>query len=78
VITVYVQGREASDYRFTSALPVTILKLLSPTLIAKMDNKLDAPPDEPAAPGEDMHDEIEAHKISFDPARGASARSLRH
>ncbi len=78
VITVYVQGREASDYRFTSALPVTILKLLSPTLIAKMDNKLDAPPDEPAAPGEDMHDEIEAHKISFDPARGVSARSLRH
>lgn len=77
VITVYVQGREASDYHFTSALPVTILKLLSPTLIANLEHKL-ALPDEPAAPGEDMHDEIEAHKINFDLARGVSARSLGH
>jgi membrane peptidoglycan carboxypeptidase len=51
VITVYVQGREAGDYHFTSALPVTILKLLSPTLIANMEHK-PLLPDEPAAPGE--------------------------
>jgi len=36
VITAFVQGREAANYRFTSALPVTILKLLAPTLIDKM------------------------------------------
>jgi membrane peptidoglycan carboxypeptidase len=77
VITVYVQGREAGDYHFTSALPVTILKLLSPTLIANLEHKL-VQPDEPAAPGEDMHDQIEAHKINFGLARGVSARSLGH
>src|SRR5262245_12385861 len=38
VITAYVQGREAEHYHFTSALPVTILKLLAPTIIAKLDN----------------------------------------
>ncbi len=59
VITVYVQGREAGDYHFTSALPVTILKLLSPTLIANLEHQLVAP-DEPAAPGEDRHNAIEA------------------
>jgi hypothetical protein len=37
VITAYVQGREADNYRFTSGLPVTILKLMAPTLIAKLD-----------------------------------------
>jgi membrane peptidoglycan carboxypeptidase len=38
VITAYVQGREAENYHFTSALPVTLLKLLSPTLLAKWDD----------------------------------------
>ena len=33
VITAYVQGREAEHYHFTSALPVTLLKLLAPTII---------------------------------------------
>jgi membrane peptidoglycan carboxypeptidase len=37
VITAYVQGREAENYHFTSALPVTILKQLAPTIIAKID-----------------------------------------
>jgi len=36
VITAFVQGREAADYRFTSALPVTILKLLAPTIMEGM------------------------------------------
>lgn len=78
VITAYVQGREAGDYRFTSALPVAILKLLSPTLIAKMDNKLAAPADEPAAPGEDIHDEVEAQKINFAVPGRVSADALGH
>jgi membrane peptidoglycan carboxypeptidase len=37
VITAYVQGREAENYHFTSALPVTILKLLASAIIAKLD-----------------------------------------
>jgi cell division protein FtsI/penicillin-binding protein 2 len=37
VITAYVQGREAGNYHFTSALPVTILKLLAPTIIGKLN-----------------------------------------
>jgi membrane peptidoglycan carboxypeptidase len=37
VITAYVQGREAENYHFTSALPVTILKLLAPAIIAKIE-----------------------------------------
>jgi hypothetical protein len=39
VITAYVQGREAENYRFTSALPVTLLKLLAPTIIERLDHK---------------------------------------
>jgi cell division protein FtsI/penicillin-binding protein 2 len=37
VVTAYVQGREAADYRFTSALPVTLLKIVAPDIIAKID-----------------------------------------
>jgi cell division protein FtsI/penicillin-binding protein 2 len=37
VITAYVQGREAGNYHFTSALPVTLLKILAPTIIPKME-----------------------------------------
>jgi len=77
VITAYVQGREAGDYHFTSALPVTILRLLSPILIAKINNQLAAPPENPAAveqnppqtlppPDETNRDEtVEAQKIHF-------------
>ncbi|HXG50407.1 MAG TPA: transglycosylase domain-containing protein [candidate division Zixibacteria bacterium] len=42
VVTAYVQGQEAGDYHFTSALPVTILKLLAPAILAVLDGK--APP----------------------------------
>jgi membrane peptidoglycan carboxypeptidase len=65
VITAYVQGREAGDYHFTSALPVTILRLLSPILIAKMNNRLTAPPARSAAPGQESHEGIEAQKINL-------------
>ena len=43
VITAYVQGREAENYHFTSALPVTLLKLLAPTLLAKLDKNFKEP-----------------------------------
>lgn len=39
VITAFVQGQEAGNYHFTSSLPVTLLKLLAPSIIAKLDNK---------------------------------------
>jgi membrane peptidoglycan carboxypeptidase len=39
VITAYVQGRAAGNYHFTSALPVTLLKMLAPSITAKFDNK---------------------------------------
>ncbi|MGE5216309.1 MAG: transglycosylase domain-containing protein [Chloroflexota bacterium] len=38
VITAYVQGREAEHYRFTSGLPVMVLKLLAPTILARIEN----------------------------------------
>ena len=43
VITAYVQGREAEHYQFTSGLPVTLLKLLAPTLLTKLDKNLQQP-----------------------------------
>ena len=36
VITAYVEGRAAEDYRFTSALPVTVLKLLAPDIMRRL------------------------------------------
>jgi len=48
VITAYVQGREADHYKFTSALPVTLLKLLAPTLLSKLDKNFQQPPATPA------------------------------
>jgi membrane peptidoglycan carboxypeptidase len=48
VVTAYVQGREAENYHFTSALPVTLMKLLAPTLLAKLDKNFKEPP--PASP----------------------------
>ena len=36
-LTAYVMGPEAGKYRFTSALPVQILKSLGPTLLPALD-----------------------------------------
>ncbi len=36
VVTAFVPGEEAARYRFTSALPVSILKLLAPTIQARL------------------------------------------
>lgn len=41
VITSYVQGEESGRYRFTSALPVAVLKLLAPTLMARLEESDD-------------------------------------
>ncbi|HWP23538.1 MAG TPA: transglycosylase domain-containing protein [Candidatus Binatia bacterium] len=49
VVTAYVEGREAENYHFTSALPVTLMKLLAPTLLAKWDKHFKAPPAVPLA-----------------------------
>jgi membrane peptidoglycan carboxypeptidase len=37
VITAHVNGRAAERYRFTSALPVTLLKMLAPSLNARFE-----------------------------------------
>ena len=39
VITAFVQGQEAGNFHFTSSLPVTLLKLLAPSISAKFNNK---------------------------------------
>jgi membrane peptidoglycan carboxypeptidase len=36
VVTAHVAGRRAHEYRFTSALPVTILKMLAPSMNARL------------------------------------------
>ena len=38
VLTAFVPGQDAADYRFTSALPVSILKLLSPAINERLAN----------------------------------------
>ncbi len=49
VITAFVQGREAANYKFTSALPVTLMKQLAPAIIARMENRPIELPNPPAA-----------------------------
>jgi hypothetical protein len=43
-LVAYVAGPKAADYKFTSALPVQILKVLAPTLIQRL--KLEEAPEE--------------------------------
>jgi hypothetical protein len=50
VITVYVPGKDAGDYGFTSSLPVAILKLLAPHI----ENGWEQPLTAPAAPGRSL------------------------
>ena len=63
VITAYVQGREAADYRFTSALPVTLMKILSPTLMANINAGTARPNENPES---GIKGKSTPHKISFD------------
>jgi hypothetical protein len=51
VVTAFVQGREAENYHFTSALPVTVLKLLAPSIIDNLNKNAAATP--PTAPSKE-------------------------
>jgi membrane peptidoglycan carboxypeptidase len=62
VVTAYVEGREAENYSFTSALPVTILKLLAPTIIARLEMPAEALP---ASPAEKIRRKDTTQKINF-------------
>jgi membrane peptidoglycan carboxypeptidase len=68
VVTAYVQGREAENYRFTSALPVTILRLLAPAIIDHSAQKPLVPP--LPAPGE-KQPKIKVREINFRPSRSS-------
>ena len=68
VVTVYVQGREAENYRFTSALPVTILKLLAPAIVDHSEQKPLVPP-VPATV--EKQPKVKVREINFTPG-GAS------
>src|SRR5207237_8489667 len=61
-ITAYVQGREAENYHFTSALPVTILKLLAPTIVKNLETGA-----QPAT-SEKIEEVPTPHKINFLPS----------
>jgi len=64
VITAYVQGKEAANYHFTSALPVTIVKLLAPTLMGKAEKNQPE-----TLPPEQLETKPTAQAINFAPAR---------
>ncbi len=70
VVTAYVEGHEAEHYSFTSALPVTLLKLLAPAVIAKLDSPAGQP--QPSLPAEEIQREIKAQKINFTISRNLS------
>jgi membrane peptidoglycan carboxypeptidase len=64
VLTAFVQGREADNYKFTSALPVTILKLLAPAIMEHAnENTLIAPP----PPARENQNKVKVRDISFTP-----------
>ena len=64
VVTAYVQGREAESYKFTSALPVTILKLLAPAILDHSEPKALAAPLPPAR----EQSKIKVRDINFTPS----------
>jgi membrane peptidoglycan carboxypeptidase len=69
VVTAYVQGREADNYKFTSALPVTILKLLAPAIMEHSDIKAATAPLLPAG---ENRDKIKIRDINFTPSHARS------
>jgi cell division protein FtsI/penicillin-binding protein 2 len=64
VVTAYVQGREAENYKFTSALPVTILKLLAPSILEHSGVKAGAPS---FAPAVENPSKVKIRDIRFSP-----------
>lgn len=67
VVTAYVQGREAGNYRFTSALPVTLLKILAPVIVANQNKR---GPQEHIMPGEEHRAPPSAYKIRLSALKG--------
>jgi membrane peptidoglycan carboxypeptidase len=63
VVTAYVQGREAENYKFTSALPVTILKLLAPSILEHSSLKSTAP----MIPAPENPSKVKIRDITFIP-----------
>ena len=63
MVTAYVQGREAENYKFTSALPVTILKLLAPAIMEHGNIKALPPAPVPAAAKKPAN--VKVRDISF-------------
>jgi hypothetical protein len=72
VVTAYVQGREAEHYKFTSALPVTILKLLAPAIVEHVATKATAAP---LTAGEN-YNKVKLRDINFTPSRPRSKLGL--
>jgi membrane peptidoglycan carboxypeptidase len=64
VVTAYVQGREAENYKFTSALPVTIVKLLAPAILDHAQQRAVAAP---LGPAREHPSKIKMRDISFSP-----------
>jgi membrane peptidoglycan carboxypeptidase len=60
VITAYVQGRDAENYHFTSALPVAVLKLLAPSLMSRGEKK-----GPESIPSEEIEQNPAVHPINF-------------
>jgi membrane peptidoglycan carboxypeptidase len=71
VITAYVQGKEAANYRFTSALPVTIVRLLAPTLMGREDKN-----EQETLPSDQLETKPAAQTINFAPARATRIEHL--
>ena len=77
VITAYVQGREAENYRFTSGLPVSLLKILAPTLLAKLDKNFQQPAATPAVEAAAPAPKTEKPIAPANPRTTASAAAAR-
>ena len=71
VITAYVEGKEAANYRFTSALPVTIVRLLAPTLMGRADKN-----EQETLPSDQLETKPAAQVIHFAPARATRIEHL--
>ena len=67
VVTAYVQGREAENYKFTSALPVTILKLLASAILDQSDRR-SVPVPAVLAPALDNRSKVKVRDISLTPS----------
>jgi membrane peptidoglycan carboxypeptidase len=76
VITAYVQGREAEHYRFTSGLPVSLLKLLAPTLMPKLD-KAQQPALGTAARQENSQSRREINSVDYSQTPRATVAAAR-